>query len=317
MPIGIERHNKSAAILLLCQSIGTLLETRLLESLLQVAQQGSIAAAARRQGLTPAAVGQRIQALENELGIRLLERVGHTSRPTEACLRLLPHARELVTLADHLADKADMDGMSGFIRVGVISTLFQDLIPPVLRRINTELPGLRLHLVPGTSVELYSAFCRDEIDAALIVEPGFELPKAAAAEPLLSEPLVLITCQSMNCTIKDALGGNSYLRYDVNSWGGMIAEAFVRDLGLNLEPMVELDSLETIAILVGEGLGVSLVPRWHGIRRFASRIHISDPLPGAYDRSLCLIYPNKNRREPLWTAFRKLLGECAAGLVDN
>ncbi len=130
------------------------METRLLESLLHVAQHGSIAAAARRQGLTPAAVGQRIQALENELGFQLLERVGHTSRPTEACIRLLPHARELVTLANHLAEKADMDGMSGFIRVGVISTLFQDLIPPVLRRIHAELSGLPLHLIPGTSMDL-------------------------------------------------------------------------------------------------------------------------------------------------------------------
>ena len=51
------------------------METRLLESLLQVAQQGSIAAAARRQGLTPAAVGQRIQALENELEYEALQRV--------------------------------------------------------------------------------------------------------------------------------------------------------------------------------------------------------------------------------------------------
>jgi len=297
------------------KNTGTPLETRLLESLLLVAQEGSIAGAARRQGLTPAAVGQRIQALEAELGFQLLERVGHTSRPTEACLRLLPHAREVVALANHLAEKADMDGMTGLIRVGVISTLFQDLIPPMLRRINAELPGLRLHLIPGTSMELYSAFCRDEIDAALIVEPHFEVPKVALIEPLLAEPLALITRAKSDRPVEEVLRDSSYLRYDVNSWGGMIAETFLRDRGLKLDPMVELDSLETIAILVGEGLGVSLVPCWRGLDRFAPHVHVSEPLPADYDRRLCLMYPNKNRNDPLWIAFRELATDCATGLA--
>ena len=290
------------------------METRLLESLLQVAQYGSIAAAARRQGLTPAAVGQRIQALETELGFKLLERVGHTSRPTEACIRLLPHAREIVTLANHLAEKVDTEGMSGFIRVGVISTLFQDLIPPVLRRINAELPALRLHLSPGTSMELYAAFLRDEIDAALIVEPNFEVPKVALVEPLLSEPMAMITRGPVARPVVTVLQENSYLRYDISSWGGMIAEKFLRDRGIKIDPMVELDSLETIAILVGEGLGVSIVPCWRGLDRFAPHVHVSQPLPADYDRKLCMLYPNKNRNDPLWAAFRTLVTECATAL---
>ena len=297
------------------QTIGNPLDTKLLESLLQVAQQGSIAAAARRQGLTPAAVGQRIQTLETELGFQLLERVGQSSRPTEACLRLLPHARELVTLAHHLAEKADMDGMSGYIRVGVISTLFQDLVPTLLRRIKAELPALRLHLIPGTSKDLYAGFCRDEIDSALFVEPHFELPKAALVEPLVQEPLVMISRDRPDRPIDDLLRESSYLRYDTHSWGGMIAEKFLRDRRIKIDPMVELDSLETIAILVSEGLGVSLVPHWRGLDRFAPDVHVSPSLAAEYDRKLCLMYPNKNRNDPLWVAFRTLVTECAAGLA--
>tara|TARA_R110002020_G_scaffold145437_8_gene318818 strand:- start:303 stop:677 length:375 start_codon:yes stop_codon:yes gene_type:complete len=113
------------------------------------------------------------------------------------------------------------------------------------------------------------------------VEPGFDVPKAALVEPLLTEPLALIT--------RDRT-----------------------DRGIEVDPMVELDSLETIAILVGEGLGVSLVPCWRGLERFAPRLHVSQPLPAEYDRRRCLIYPNKNRNDPLWSAFRGLVSDCAA-----
>ncbi|MFL6719014.1 MAG: LysR family transcriptional regulator, partial [Burkholderiaceae bacterium] len=54
------------------------MDTRFLESLVTVVEQGSIAEAARRLNLTPAAITQRIQALERELGTALLMRSGRT-----------------------------------------------------------------------------------------------------------------------------------------------------------------------------------------------------------------------------------------------
>ena len=64
------------------------MDIRYLESLISVAEQGSIASAARAQNLTPAAVGQRIALLEKHFGTDLLNRNAHRAIPTEACLRL-------------------------------------------------------------------------------------------------------------------------------------------------------------------------------------------------------------------------------------
>ncbi|MBN3728046.1 LysR family transcriptional regulator, partial [Burkholderia sp. Ac-20379] len=50
------------------------METRYLKSLLAVVDSGSIADAARVEHLTAAAIGQRVQALERELGFALLSR---------------------------------------------------------------------------------------------------------------------------------------------------------------------------------------------------------------------------------------------------
>ncbi|MDN5925894.1 MAG: LysR family transcriptional regulator [Hyphomicrobiales bacterium] len=58
------------------------MDTRFVESFVAVADCGSISEAARRTGLTPAALAQRLHKLEQNLGHPLVERVGRTVRPT-------------------------------------------------------------------------------------------------------------------------------------------------------------------------------------------------------------------------------------------
>lgn len=53
-----------------------------------------------------------------------------------------------------------------------------------------------------------------------------------------------------------------FIRYDRRHWGGNLADACLRSLGVKPNERFELDSLEAIAVLVGRGLGVSLVPDW-------------------------------------------------------
>ena len=291
------------------------LETRFLESLLNVAKHGSIAEAARHQGLTPAAVGQRIQALEAEIGFPLVERVGHRSRPTEACLRILPHARSVIEQVRELGERADVDGLTGRLRIGAISTLFQDIVPPVLRQAGQDLPGLRMDLTPGTSKELYAAFGAEEIDVAMIVAPPFTVPKETTVIPLLSEPLVLISSRPERGPVAKAVMRNPYLRYDNTSWGGIIPARYLEQAGVHKEPLCNLDSLETIAILVREGMGASLVPAWKGLERFKSSIFISEPLPERYNRQICLVTRTKPRREPLLVKFTEIVQNAAQAMT--
>ncbi len=290
------------------------MDSRFLESLLHVAKHGSIAAAARRQGLTPAAVGQRIRALEGELGFPLVERVGHRSRPTAACLRMLPHARALVEQARQLSEKADAHGLSGSLRVGFISTLFQDIVPLIMRDVNEQLPGLRLHLVPGTSKELYAALSDDEIDIVMIVKPPFLTPKEITLIPMLRESFVLISKLPNKGSISRCLTSMPYLRYDPNSWGGMLAERYLEEANLKLDPICDLDSPETLAILVREGMGVSLIPRWKGFDRFSGVLHASKFLPAKFDRHICLVMRTTPRREALTALFNEIVLDAARSL---
>ncbi|WP_280192575.1 LysR family transcriptional regulator [Delftia sp. PS-11] len=265
------------------------METRYLKSLIAVVDSGSIADAARMEHLTAAAVGQRVQALERELGFALLSRSGHAARPTRACLDLLPRARRLVREAALLASDAGADGLGGTLRIGAISTALTGMLPAALRHLTQAAPRCRPVIVPGTSRALFQMLQAGELDAAIIVAPPFAAPKSLRAVDLRHEPLVLLAPPHAQGGPAQLLRSLPYIRYDPDAWGGRHAARWLADQGLEPAVLCDLDALEAIAMLAADGMGVGLVPHWAGLERFAGDC-LALPLQGAaYERTIVLM----------------------------
>ncbi len=278
------------------------MDTRYLKSLITVVECGSIAHAARIEGLTAAAISQRILALERQLGFELLSRVGHAAKPSQACLGLLPRARRIVREVALLAGDADGAGLTGQLRIGAISTALTGLMPEALRALTVSAPGLTPVIVPGTSRSLYQALLSGEVDAAILVAPPFELPKALQAVSLRKEPLVFLSKEKSSISIPAQLMSQPYIRYDPDAWGGRYAEQYLADQGLKPTPMVDLDALETIAMLVTGGMGVSLVPYWSGFEQWGHQCAVSQIGNDRYDREIALISPAQTDRPNMISA---------------
>jgi DNA-binding transcriptional LysR family regulator len=240
-------------------------DIRYLESLINVAELGSIARAARLQNLTAAAVGQRILTLEKHFNRSLLNRNAHKATPTEACLNLLPRAREIVSTFYAMSAQVEPSGLAGKFHLGAISTALTGILPSAIRQLAQIAPKLVLQIKPGTSNSLFADLSEARIDAAIIALPPYALPKSFSIELLCDEPLVLISCHASGKTLRQKLTQNPYICYDPQSWGGLKAHQFLRDKKIRIEPFYELDALEAIEKLVHQGMGVSLVPRWAGL----------------------------------------------------
>ncbi|WP_456020453.1 LysR substrate-binding domain-containing protein [Pseudomonas protegens] len=278
------------------------MDARYLKSLITVVECGSIAHAARLEGLTAAAISQRILALERQLGFELLSRVGHAAKPSQACLGLLPRARRIVREVALLAGDADGAGLTGQLRIGAISTVLTGLMPEALRALTVSAPGLTPVIVPGTSRSLYQALLSGEVDAAILVAPPFELPKALQAVSLRKEPLVFLSKENSLSSIPAQLMSQPYIRYDPDAWGGRYAEQYLADQGLKPTPLVDLDALETIAMLVTGGMGVSLVPYWSGFEQWGHQCAVSQIGSDRYDREIALISPAQTDRPNMISA---------------
>ncbi len=292
----------------LFQSKVFLMDTRYLKSLLAVIDCGSIADAARVEGITAAAVSQRIQVLERLLGFALLSRVGHSAKATEACLALLPRARHIVREVSLLAGDADLSGLTGSLRIGAISTMLTGLLPSALLELSRLAPGIKTSILPGTSRSLYLALQSGELDAAVIVAPPFELPKMFRVAPLHLEKLVLASKALPTNGIADVLRSHPYICYEPSSWGGLHAERYLSDNGLALTPLFSLDGLEAIAMLVADGVGASLVPLWSGLERLAQDFNIT-PVGEGYDREIVLVTLAHTDRPRMLEALLQALAE--------
>jgi DNA-binding transcriptional LysR family regulator len=239
------------------------MDTRFLESFVVVVEQGSFAEAARRLNLTPAAVAQRIRALESEIGARLLFRSGRTVRPTQSGAAILVHARDFLGHVRDLKSIAANDTPSGELRLGAVQTAKAGLLPDILSGMAKKYPQIEIHIVGGMAAPMYAKVLSGELDAALIMNPPFPIPKTCDWRVLRKEPLIVLT--SASATTRDphvALKTEPFIRLDRTGWGGRLVDGYLRHARIRPKERFELDGVEAIAVMVDRGLGVSLVPDW-------------------------------------------------------
>lgn len=279
------------------------MDIRFLESLAAVVEQGSIAGAARAQNLTPAAVSQRIQALEREFDKELLTRVAHRAKPTEACLNLLPRSLRLISEARLLRNDLDPAGLSGTLNIGAISTVLSGMMPKALQAMAHSFPNIKPKIAPGNSANLYRDFQADLLDAILIEMPPFIMPKTLDFEVLRTENLVMLSATAHTGSIADALESQPYIRYDPSTWGGLKAEQYIQDHNLCPDTLCDIDSFEAITVMVSKGMGVSLVPHWTGFNARTSHLSKTEIKSERYVRKIILVTP---RNSPKITMIDKL-----------
>ncbi|OSQ36999.1 LysR family transcriptional regulator [Thalassospira mesophila] len=279
------------------------METRFLETVLMVAEHGSVAAAARLQGITAAAISQRLKVVETELGVALFRRSGKTVQPTAECARLLPHAREMVQQASLLTGVLDREGLTGTLKIGAIVTVMTSLVPRTLKYLRQTAPMLVPEIHPGTSVSLHDRISAQELDVIVAIAPPFARPKSLEARNLRAEPLMLITPSSIQGDTGQILAQNPYIRYDPASWGGRLAERYLAQQNIQPRLFCTIDSQETMARMVHEGLGVSLVPDWLRVYDMELDIRWHPVGDAGFNRNIDLVYPRVSPKARLIEAF--------------
>lgn len=148
-----------------------------LEHLLAVAETESFSRAAHRLSITQSALSRSIQNLEEELGARLLDRIGKRNKPTPFGETVLARARRIVQDADELRRSATLfqqDG-GGEIRVGLGSVPAALLMTPLLCHMASQQPRLHVSIVRG-STELQLMQLRARQLEALVIDARYVMP---------------------------------------------------------------------------------------------------------------------------------------------
>ena len=239
------------------------MDTQFLATFVMVVDRGSMAAAARLLNITPAAVAQQIRTLERELGAPLIARAGRTVTVTEAGTRILLRARELLRDAADLRTVANDNATAGELRLGAGTNALTGILPDILARMVERFPQINVFIKPGYSPDLYRSVENGDLDAAIVLEAPFTLPKSCDWQLLREEPLVVLAPQSMaGRDPHELLATQPFIRYDRSQWGGHQVDQYLHLVGIKPRERFELNALNAIAVMVDRGLGVSLVPDW-------------------------------------------------------
>ena len=125
-----------------------------LRAFLATVEEGSLSAAARVLGLTQPTVGRQIAALEEELGVVLLERTSRAVTPTQSGLELLDHARAMGEAATRvsLTASGQSQDVSGVVRITASDMMSAYVLPGMLAGLRDEAPGLQIDLVATNDI---------------------------------------------------------------------------------------------------------------------------------------------------------------------
>src|SRR5215468_605885 len=282
------------------------MDTRFLESFVLAVDNGSIAEAARRLDLTAAAVAKRIHALENDIGAALVTRSGRTIRPTEAGAAIIERARRFLAEARDFKAIAVADRPSGQLRLGAITSALSGLVPDILALMKENYPQIDVNIAVGHSGGLYrKVLDGDDLDAAVITEPPFAIPKTCAWRMLREEPLIVLTRAPARSQKPHAiLASKPFIRYNRKLWPGRLVDGYLRKVEIRPRELFEIDQFDPIAVMVDRGLGVSLLPDWSP--PWPEGLSVAKlPVPGgaSFARRIGLIWPRASLRLRLVKAF--------------
>jgi DNA-binding transcriptional LysR family regulator len=239
------------------------MDTRFLETFLMAVDHGSIAEASRRLNLTAAAVAKRIRSLEGDIGAALVVRSGRTIRPTEAGAAIVERARRFLIEARDFKAIASTNQPSGQLRVGAFQSALSGLLPDVVALMKEKYARIEIHIASGTSAELYRRVLDEDLDAAIIAQPPFAIPKSCHWRLLREEPLVLVIKAPPSSRRTHAiLASEPFIRLDRNLWPGRLVDGYLRKVGIQPRELFEIDGGMAIAVMVDRGLGVSILPDW-------------------------------------------------------
>lgn len=240
------------------------MELRDLKTFVVVASLLSFNRAGRILGAAQSTVSVRIQALEEELGVRLFDRLGRGVALTEAGERLLEYARKIGELEEEARTGVEGGKLAaGCLTVRVPDSLGVYRIPSVMAEFRRRFPHVRVRFTSCASEGLAADLRKGLTDLAFLLAPGASL-NDLQVEFLGVEKLELVVSAShplaaLETVRPQDLEGVDLALSTADCSARLVLEQILAEAGLSARIAVECSSESALVRLVSEGAGVTIL----------------------------------------------------------
>ncbi|HLV11163.1 MAG TPA: LysR family transcriptional regulator [Trueperaceae bacterium] len=235
-----------------------------LRALLAIVEHGSFSEAALELGMSQSSVSYAIAELEQELGVRLLDRGRFGAVATPVGERIAVHARSVERSLAAIGQEATLDRgeLRGEVRVSTFRSLAAHVLAPAMSELALTHPGLRVEFteVSSRALDPLSGLHSGRFDVALTMSA---LADSAVFWRLFLDPYVAVVAEGGpfpegSASLADLVAHPVLLSNGPCSWP--LREALLR-LDPAFRPAVEVAEDSTMLALAARGLGVALMPR--------------------------------------------------------
>ncbi len=250
------------------------MDLRQLTTFRTVATTLSFTRAAAALNYVQSSVTAQVQALEEELGVQLFDRLGKRVTLTDAGQSLLTYADRILNLADEAKLAVSQQGMAaGSITLTAPETLCTYRLPAVLREFRLRYPQVQLIFKPCGVAEIRRCVAEGMIDVAFLLQEPMQ-SSSLLVEVLRIEPLVVIAPPDhrlVSQAVVDPadLAGEPILFTEL---GCNYRNMFERQLivaGVYPKTNFEFNSIEAIKQCVMNGIGIAVLPEVTAINEIA------------------------------------------------
>ncbi len=263
------------------------MELNQLRCFIAVAEELHFGKAAAKMNMMPASFGRFIRLLEEEFGLRLLNRSTRNVSLTSNGVIFLEEAIKIVTLADQLTHRFKNPGHPAKhpIRIGAMDSAASGLLPNLLNIYRQFYPEINIHLQEDKSASLIPRLKSGWLDVIFVRPPDvydsalefrhLAFEKIALAVPL-SHPLATRTLVS----VSDFSGESLILpERRLRPHSHDLTMNIFRSAGFQPKISQYADEKHTIINLVSAGLGIALVPAYLKQQQFPGVKYIPVEIP--------------------------------------
>jgi LysR family transcriptional regulator, hydrogen peroxide-inducible genes activator len=247
-----------------------------------IADTGNFSRAAERCQVAQPSLSQQVLKLEEDLGVKLFDRLGRSIRLTEAGRAFIPHARSILEQMDVarsiVAEKhADLRGS---VTVGVIPTIAPYLMPDYTAAFAKNYPDAKLRIIEETTSVLVEGLRDLSIDLAILALPLRH--KDLELFPIRTEPLYAVVRKNHprasveSISMKELRGEAFVMLRDGHCFRDLSIDTCAR---ARVTPNIAFESgqFSSLLAMVAAGVGVSLIPEMAIDRNVGCRyVRISD-----------------------------------------
>ena len=245
-----------------------------------VAEQGTIVRASSQLRITQPALSRQIADFQNEIGLKLFDKVGRKLVMTTEGEQLLVECRSFLKQADALSDRASQikGGDSGILNVAAASVGIEAAFPSLLNQYQRRYPGVKVRLFEAAGSEVVTMLARGDIHLGICLFRSVQTHGRELATTQLQPVELLAACRrAFPLRSGKMLDVRDVARHPLLLLESTLAvrqtfDAICRLAGLTPDIFLESTAPSNLLALAEAGHGIAIISSLVQTRRYKLRI---------------------------------------------